>query len=369
MTSRPAMRSALALATAISMAAVSSASAQQTGAGTDTTGRAGATSSMRMRVTKESGGSVSGSANMQGNTTQSGNAYSRTDTTGSMSGNVSGNAYSGTDTTGRMSGNMSGGVSTPAGGVSGGVSGNASVGQDSLRASGQMGGQTTGQMGTTDTTARGVASTGTTSSTGVTTGNLGSVGPAGSRTTTDSVPQTPGNAGMPAAQTGVAGGDVAAGGAGSLTLGNVAAIATASNMNEIQTSQLALERAQDPSVKNFAQAMIAEHQAIQAGMDSLLAQKGVTPQDNELSQQMKTQLSNTLQQLQSASGQQFDMQYMMHQVQSHQMTLNALDEQLIPASASDPEMQAVLRDVVRPRVADHLEQARRIHDALMTRGS
>lgn len=365
MITRPAMRSALALATALSLAAVGSASAQQTGTTTDTTRRT--TSETRLRVTKEAGGQVeqpgaAASANMQ------------------MQGNVSGRQ---TPPSGQVSGSVSGAAAAPSGAAAGmrdsaAMRDSAGMMRDSaaMRApaypapatdsAARARGDTTGATplaGAPRTSPSGINSTGTTMSPGRTTGNMGAVGPAGSRPGAASgvTGDTTGNV------TSAAAGNLAdASAAGVLSAGNIAAVTTASNMDEVQTSELALQRATDASVKNYAQAMVAEHQALQRGLDSLLAAKGVTAQENSQSQQMKDRLASTLQQLSSQSGAQFDQAYMAHQVEAHQMTLTALDTQLIP-SATDPELQAVLRDVVRPRVAQHLEQARAIHQGLSSR--
>ena len=147
---------------------------------------------------------------------------------------------------------------------------------------------------------------------------------------------------------------------------NVAASASTSNMDEIQTSQLAVQRAQNAQVREFAQMMVAQHGQFEQEMQTMLQAKGMAPLDNAFSGTLKRHLPPTLQMLQAHNGPQFDLAYMLHQVGAHELTLHALDTTLIP-NTRDPEMRAMLQDRVRPAVADHLARAMRI--VAMLRGS
>lgn len=151
--------------------------------------------------------------------------------------------------------------------------------------------------------------------------------------------------------------------AGGVTDANVAAIASAANQDEIQTSQLALEKGQNASVKEFAQRMVTEHGQVEQQMQQALTAKSLAPQDNAQSTQMKQQLATTLQQLQAASGADFDRAYIAHQVQAHQATLDALNTVLIP-STQDPEIKGMLQNQVLPAVQMHLQQAQQIQSSL-----
>lgn len=157
-----------------------------------------------------------------------------------------------------------------------------------------------------------------------------------------------------AGMAGMAGGSVDA-----FSDANVAASASASNMDEIQTSQLAAQRAQNPQVREFAQTMVTQHGQFEQQMQAMLQSKGMAPMDNAWSGTLKRHLPPTLQMLQGMSGAQFDLAYMVHQVGAHELTLHALDTTLIP-STRDPDMAAMLRDQVRPAVAQHLQRAMQI---------
>ncbi|HEX8391697.1 MAG TPA: DUF4142 domain-containing protein [Longimicrobium sp.] len=149
--------------------------------------------------------------------------------------------------------------------------------------------------------------------------------------------------------------------AGQMTDANIAAVASASNQDEIQTSQIALQKATRPDVRQFAQQMVDEHTRVEQQMRQALQAKGMAPQDNAMSQQMKQTMQAALQQLGTATGAAFDEAYVAHQVQSHQATLQALQTQLIP-NARDPQLKQMLQ-AVQPRVQQHLQMAQSLQGA------
>jgi putative membrane protein len=144
----------------------------------------------------------------------------------------------------------------------------------------------------------------------------------------------------------------------------IAAVASVSNFNEIDPSQIALERALTPALREFARLMIDHHTRLEQSLLAMLGRKGVKPEDNALSLQLKRNGPPTLETLRAKAGREFDVAYTLQQIQSHQTTLQTLDTSLIP-SARDPEMKAMLRDTVRPLVADHLARILAIHNQLM----
>jgi putative membrane protein len=144
----------------------------------------------------------------------------------------------------------------------------------------------------------------------------------------------------------------------------IAAVASVSNFNEIEPSQVALERAQAQQLKDYARLMIDHHTRLEQGARALLDRKGVRPEDNALSLQLKRNLPPTLDMLRARSGRDFDAAYALQQIQSHDLTLKTLDTSLIPA-ARDPELKALLRDTVRPLVVDHLNRIMAIHHQML----
>ncbi len=144
-----------------------------------------------------------------------------------------------------------------------------------------------------------------------------------------------------------------------MTDANVAAVAHASNMDEIQTSQVALQRSQNVQIRQFAQQMITEHTAVDQELMQMLQARNMAPQPNAPAWAAMEATRATVVNLRQRSGMDFDRAYMMHQVNAHRWTLTSLDQSLIP-STRDPEVKAFLTTRVRPAVAMHLEMAQRI---------
>ena len=93
--------------------------------------------------------------------------------------------------------------------------------------------------------------------------------------------------------------------------------AGASDLYEMQSSQIALQKSQNASVRQFAQMMITDHtQTTQTVMAAAQA-AGMTPPPPML---MPMQ-ADMIAQLQSANGADFDRMYLSQQVQAHQMAL------------------------------------------------
>ncbi len=145
---------------------------------------------------------------------------------------------------------------------------------------------------------------------------------------------------------------------------SIAAVGSAANQAEIRTSQLALERAEDPQVRAYAQRMIEEHTRLEQQLQALIARKGIAQVDNALSLQMRRNLPVELDSLDNHSGRDFDVAYIIGQIHAHDMTLKTLDTSLLP-EVEDADMRTMLQQQVRPAVASHLTQAKQLHHALM----
>lgn len=180
---------------------------------------------------------------------------------------------------------------------------------------------------------------------------------------TASVPDTapvPGTAGSGTAAVGNATGSIGTPGSGAVQSGDpsdaaVRSLIDAVNANEIEVSQLAVQKARHPEVKRYAQAMIAAHR--QAPLDPAVAAAG-TNSANDLLLPMTEMHRATIEQLQGlATGPAFDRAFMTAQVRHHEGTLQALER---AETAAD---DATLIDRVRRMQSDverHLAEARRV---------
>ena len=126
--------------------------------------------------------------------------------------------------------------------------------------------------------------------------------------------------------------------------------ATMSNLAEIATSRLALQKSADPAIRAFAQMMISDHTKAQEELNALAAKRGVKLTDKPgADQRLQGNKLSTL------AGAAFDAEYKKVQVAGHELTLN-----LIKTYRTFGKDAAVLAYAakVQPVVAGHLEMAK-----------
>ena len=140
-----------------------------------------------------------------------------------------------------------------------------------------------------------------------------------------------------------------------------AAIIQALNAGEIQEAQLALSKALLPDVKRFARDMLAAHRDMQNKMSALLGRLQITPSDNAVSNQLRSDTQTEVSALQSLRGKDFDRDYVDAQVRNHNKALELLDE--ITPSVKSSELKAALLGA-RPKVDAHLRDAERVELSL-----
>jgi putative membrane protein len=98
-------------------------------------------------------------------------------------------------------------------------------------------------------------------------------------------------------------------------------LAASSNMFEVESSQLALERATSDDVKAFAEHMIEDHTAAGEKMKAAAANDGVTP-PAAMAEKEQAQLK----QLQAAEGDAFDPAYVAAQTTAHDEAVALFEE-------------------------------------------
>ena len=153
----------------------------------------------------------------------------------------------------------------------------------------------------------------------------------------------------------------AAGNLASLSEPDIMAMVGASNAGEIATSEVAVDKGTNASVKAYARKMITEHRAMQKQADQLATRLNVTPGSPDLATQ-KTRMGNDMtQQLSAATkGAAFDRQYIDGQVQAHQQTLTELQAMQNTANA---DVKALIQKAI-PSVQAHLDEATRLQGQL-----
>jgi putative membrane protein len=141
----------------------------------------------------------------------------------------------------------------------------------------------------------------------------------------------------------------------------IVAIADSVNKGEVEQAKLAVRKAKDAQVKQFAQMMVTDHE----GAMNKTKQLNITPETTQTSTQLQTDSQNAIQSLNGQTGTDFDKAYIDLQVKEHQQVLNDLDQKLIP-NAKNAELKKQLTDL-RPKIAAHLQQAEQIQQKLGTK--
>ena len=142
----------------------------------------------------------------------------------------------------------------------------------------------------------------------------------------------------------------------------IAHIAVTANAIDSAAGVLAKQKAAAKTVKDFAQTMITDHSGVNKQAVALAKKLNVTPEDNDVSRQLKSGADASTSNLNGLSGAAFDKAYVDNEVTYHQAVLDALDKTLIP-SAQNAELKGLL-EKVRPAIAAHLDHAKTLQTSL-----
>lgn len=104
---------------------------------------------------------------------------------------------------------------------------------------------------------------------------------------------------------------------------------TAGNI-DIRYAHLALAMSDNPDVREFAQTMIRDHEAVNSAAVALITKLKVTPQDNALSQTLVKGAAQKRDQLRRLTGKQFDCAYATNELGYHQVVNQTVENNFIP---------------------------------------
>jgi putative membrane protein len=142
----------------------------------------------------------------------------------------------------------------------------------------------------------------------------------------------------------------------------IAHVAVTANSIDSAAGVMAKKNGSAKAVKDFAQTMITDHGAVNKQAVALATKLNVTPEDNDISRQLKSGADQSQANLQGLTGAAFDSAYIAHEVDYHQAVLDALDKTLVPG-AQNAELKGLL-EKVRPNIAAHLERAKSVQASL-----
>jgi putative membrane protein len=164
-----------------------------------------------------------------------------------------------------------------------------------------------------------------------------------------------------AVTTGEIRGDTAMGNKPKLSDANIVALLDEANKADSSAGALALTKATNPAVKNFAKEMMGEHHALRLQGQQLAKQLKITPEPvandplKPLVESETTALKNT------PKGAQFDRVYIEQEISAHRAVLDLADE--AHDQAQNEQLKALI-EKAKPVIEKHLDQAQKIQDEL-----
>ena len=127
-----------------------------------------------------------------------------------------------------------------------------------------------------------------------------------------------------------------------LTDPQIAHIAYTAGKIDITAAKQAEHKASNKMVRQFAEEMARDHEAVNKQALALVKKLKVTPQDNDTSKALSKQAAAELAKLGKLNGAAYDKAYIENEVAYHKTVNNALETELIP-DASNPELKNLLQ--------------------------
>ena len=141
---------------------------------------------------------------------------------------------------------------------------------------------------------------------------------------------------------------------------NVVDVITVANQGEVDYSQIGVEKATNPSVKQFAQLMVKDHGAMLDAVKNLSTKLNVTPTPNDKVNDLQKENQKDITDLNGKKvGKDFDHEFMEEQVDMHQETLDLLND--LDSKTTNADLKAAIAEA-KPKVQAHLDQAKAIKD-------
>ena len=127
-----------------------------------------------------------------------------------------------------------------------------------------------------------------------------------------------------------------------LTDPQIAHIAYTAGQIDIQAAQQALQKSQNPQVREFANDMVRDHTSVNQQALALCKKLNVTPEDNDTSKSLVKQADETRAKFAGVSGAAFDKAYAQNEVAYHHTVNTTLENTLIP-STTNPDLKSLLQ--------------------------
>jgi putative membrane protein len=142
---------------------------------------------------------------------------------------------------------------------------------------------------------------------------------------------------------------------------NVVDVLTVANQGEVDYSQIGVDKATSPAVKQYAQLMVKDHGAMVDAVKGLSTKLGVTPATNDKANDLKEENTKDINDLNAKTGKDFDKEFMEEQIDMHQETLDLLND--LDGRTTNADLKTAIAEA-KPKVQAHLDQAKAIKDKL-----
>ena len=143
-----------------------------------------------------------------------------------------------------------------------------------------------------------------------------------------------------------------------LSDGEIVKVVLTANEGEKDMAEVAVKKAQNQAVKDFANMMVQEHKGNTTEIKALAKQEKIDDKKSDLSKSLEKDADTWMKDIKKADKAAFDKTYIDAQVTAHQKVLSTLDDTLIP-QATNAALKEKLQKT-REAVAKHLAHAQEI---------
>jgi putative membrane protein len=147
----------------------------------------------------------------------------------------------------------------------------------------------------------------------------------------------------------------------------IATVALTAHEIDIERGKLAQSKTNKDEVKQFADAMVNDHEAGKKEVLDLAAKLKVKPEESAVTKSLKQGAAKTKADLKKLSGPAFDKAYVDAEVAYHEAVIDAINKVLIP-QAKNAEVKEALVNTV-PTLEGHLQHAKNVQALLANGGS
>lgn len=147
----------------------------------------------------------------------------------------------------------------------------------------------------------------------------------------------------------------------------IVGIVVAANQIDIDYAKIALTKSKNKEVRDFAQQMVTDHNAVQKSVFDLGAKLKVKPAASDTQKSLNDGAAKERAELKKLRGAAFDKAYIDNEVSYHQAVIDAVSNTLIP-SAQNAELKQTLVSTA-PAFVGHLEHAKKVQSDLASGSS